>query len=467
MLSIQPPVRAAHSLAGPSALDWVLVVAALVVQQGAFVSLPLVIAGDSLRGSVVNSFNTVAITISLAFIGLACALRLRQLGSLALQNLSSVAFLLIVLMSAAWSIHPDLTVRRGTGYVLTMLVAAYLCLRFEGDDRLRALSSSFAISAIASLLFVAVFPQYGVMATGELAGAWRGVFPHKNVLGSVMAVAVFTELYLLVRCDGRAGFRWALLGAYLVLVTLSRSATAWLLVSLYLGATGLYLLWKRNRLGGAVATISCILVLLAAVVALWNDPSPAFQLLGKDMTLTGRTRLWEVVLEFIRERPLFGWGYHAMWQLNDPTTTFADKLTGGWGVTGSHNAFLEITLQLGLVGVGLMLVVVGVAFWRALRSCGVGLLPFGWFCLIYLVGAILSAEVGETLGQNQVIEWVVFNVMSFSCGLELASLKRSRLADAVRQWGLHRGRSAGHGRAVTPWDLTRPTWPKPLGRQQL
>lgn len=454
-LLTRPRARDTHGPAGPSAIDWLLVVAALVVQQGAFVSLPLVIAGDSLRGSVVNPFNTVAIAISLLFIGVACVLRGRQIAALASQNLSSVAFLLLILMSAAWSIHPDLTVRRGTGYVLTMLVAGYLCVRFEVDDRMRALSASFAISAIASLLFVAVFPQYGV-STRELAGAWRGVFPHKNVLGSVMAVAGFVELYLLVRCNGRAGFRWALLSAYLVLVALSRSATAWLLASLYLGGAGLYLLWKRNRLGAAVATMSCILVLVAAVLVLWNDPSPAFRLLGKDMTLTGRTELWEVVLELIRERPWLGWGYHAMWVVNDPTTTFADKVTGEWGVTGSHNAFLEISLQLGLVGTSLMLVVVGVALWRALRFCGVGVLPFGWFCLIYLVGAILSAQVGETLGQNQVIDWLVLNVLSFSCGLELASLKRSRLSDVVRQWGFRRGRSAGPGRAVTPLPRLQP-----------
>jgi len=78
-----------------------------------------------------------------------------------------------------------------------------------------------------------------------------------------------------------------------------------------------------------------------------------------------------------------------------------------------------------------MLIVLGVAFWRALRACGVGLLPLGWFCLIYMVGAILSAQVGETLGQNQVIEWVAFNVLSFSCGFELVSHQWRRRARLI------------------------------------
>jgi hypothetical protein len=138
--------------------------------------------------------------------------------------------------------------------------------------------------------------------------------------------------------------------------------------------------------------------------------------------------------------------------MNDPTTIYADMVTGGWGVTGSHNAFLEIALQLGLVGVGLLLVVVGVASWRALRLCGAGLLPLGWFCFVYFVGAILSGQVGESLGQNQAIIWVVFMVLLFSCGLALASLKPGCHANAVRRRAIPHGQSDVQGGAVAHWD---------------
>ena len=42
-----------------------------------------------------------------------------------------------------------------------------------------------------------MFPEIGIMSGGELEGNWRGIYPHKNVLGFAMAVAVFVQLQLI------------------------------------------------------------------------------------------------------------------------------------------------------------------------------------------------------------------------------------------------------------------------------
>jgi O-antigen ligase len=412
--------------------------------------MPLVVGGETLRG--VNPFNTAGIAISMATIGIVCFSQIRHIGFLALKNVFSVLFILIVLISAIWSIHPDLTIRRSIGYVLTMLIAGYLAVRFDADDRMRVLSWGFAVSAIGSLLFVAAFPHYGIMQVGDLAGDWRGVFPHKNVLGPIMAVAVFTELYILVLGNGRPRWRFALLGVYFALVVFSHSATGLLLSLFYITGTCIYLLWKRERLAGVAASIFFVLILLIILIVLLNDPELALGIIGKDITLTGRIKLWSVVVAFIEQRPLLGWGYRAMWELNDASTTFIDQLTGGWGAVGSHNAFLEITLQLGVLGLGLMLVIIGIALWRGLRCCRAGILPLGWFSLMFFLGTILAAQVIHTLGQNQVIEWVVFNILMFSCGLALVSSSETGLAN-VRQRLIPRIRKHRLGRDVTPQGL--------------
>lgn len=406
-------------------LERVLAVFALIVQGGAFVSLPLVIGGSTFRSAVENPYNTAGVAISLACIGMLSLARIRQIGWLASKNLFPLLFVLLVVMSAIWSIHPDITIRRGIGYVLTVLIASYLAVRFDIDDAMRLLSWSFMLSAIGSLLFVAVLPQYGIMQVADLAGSWRGVFPHKNVLGPIMAVAVFTELYLLVNGGGRPRWRLALLGLFLGLVVLSGSATALLLSLFYVVGAAFYLLGRRNRLAAVGALTSCAFLLLMGLIVTWNDPAAVLGIFGKDMTLTGRTTLWSVVIEIIRERPLLGWGYRATWQLDDPATTFADDVTGNWGVTSSHNGFLEIALQLGLIGMILMTLIVGISLWRGFQCCRAGILPLGWFSLIFFLGALFAAQTMETLGQNQVIEWVVFNLLTFGCGLAWA---RSREA---------------------------------------
>lgn len=445
-VSRRTPPQQTGRASKPSRLDWIVAVFAVIIQQGAFVTVPFVVSGVSLRG-IENPFNMAGIAISMVSIGIVCFSRIRQIGFLALKNVFPVLFILIVLMSAIWSIHPDLTIRRGIGYVLTMLIAGYLSVRFDVDDRMRVFSWGFAVSAITSLLFIAAFPQYGIMQVGDLAGDWRGVFPHKNVLGPVMAVAVFVELYILTRSPARYWWHVVLLSACFVLVVLSHSATALLLSQAYLTGTCLYLLWKRNRLIGVFISIVIILLLLIALIVFWDDLEFVLGILSKDTTLTGRTGLWSLVFEFIKQRPLLGWGYRAMWQPGDASTALMDRLLG-WGAGSSHNAFLEITLQLGLLGLGLMLVIIGIALWRGLRCCRAGILPLGWFSLMFFLGTIFAGQTIQTLGQNQVIEWVVFNVLMFSCGLALISSTETSRAN-VRQHLIPRIREQRLGRDVT------------------
>lgn len=435
----------------PSRLEWLVTVFSLVVQQGAFISVPLVMRGDSFRVTV-NPANTMAVSACMVLLALVFFQQRREVLSLARRNLTSLLFLTLVLLSATWSIHPDVTVRRGVGYLFTIALACYVVVRFTRDDRMRALSLSFAISAVGSLAFVAMLPQYGIMHVGDLAGAWRGVFPHKNVLGPIMAVAVFVESYLIVVEAGRHRWRFALAALYSALVILSHSATAMLLSMLYAAGACGYVLWKRHRVAAAAVLTNCVLALIAAAVALWSDPSSALSAIGKDPTLTGRTRLWDVVITLIKERPWLGWGYHAMWVLNDPTTIFADKVTGNWGVTSSHNAFLEVTLQLGLAGLGAMLLIVAVALRRAIQ-CGRGSAsPLGWFSLVFIGGALLAAGTVETLGQGQDIAWVVFNVLMFGCGVELLVVGQCRVARVFRMRSVVRGgdtRAGNHPALVT------------------
>jgi exopolysaccharide production protein ExoQ len=417
----------------PSRLEWIVAVFVLIVQQSAFVLTPQILSesSDSALPDVRNPFNTAAIVISIVSLGFICFPWVRQIARLLLHNRSSLLFMLLVLVSATWSIHPDLTMRRGVGYVLTMFIAAWLALRFDVVDGMKALSASFSASAVGSILFVAAFPSYGIMQQADLAGSWRGVFPHKNVLGPVMAFAVFTELFILVAGKGRPRWRWVSLCTYLALVALSHSATALLLSLAYLAGTGIYLIWQRNRVTGVGISIVGTAWLLGGLTTLWRDPQFALGILGRDTSLTGRTSLWPSVIGLIQQRPVLGWGYRAMWQPDDPARMVVDQINE-WGASSSHNAFLEIALQLGLVGVAILVVIIFVALGRGLRCCNAGIRPLGWFSVMFIVGAILAAQTMETLGQNQVIEWVILNVLSFNCGLALASHRETGLAHICR-----------------------------------
>jgi len=73
---------------------------------------------------------------------------------------------------------------------------------------------------------------------------------------------------------------------------------------------------------------------------------------GKDPTLTDRTQIWAFVLH-MHTNPLIGTGYESFW-LGSRLQLFWH--TSGLGfINEAHNGFLELYLNLGLVGVGLMI----------------------------------------------------------------------------------------------------------------
>lgn len=207
---------------GPSYFEWMVAVTTLLVQQGAFISLPIV-NSLTLRDDD-NPIYTASIVLSIIFIAIVCVPFLQKLAILFSQNVFSLLFGLTAICSIAWSIHPDITFRRAVGYVLTILIAAFITVRFDSTGSMKILSCSFAIAALASALLIFAYPEYGIMRGMGVDGNWRGVYSGKNEFGPAMSIAVFVELYLLIR--GKQQWRFALLILYLIFIVFSQSNTA-------------------------------------------------------------------------------------------------------------------------------------------------------------------------------------------------------------------------------------------------
>jgi exopolysaccharide production protein ExoQ len=406
----------------PSRLEWVLFVFVLLVQQNSFLSIPILTKDLSMAEmrAFDNVYNTAAVGLSILVTAWLCTNRLHIVVCAIRTNIWQVLFVCLALLSASWSIHPDITIRRGVAYAATIVISALLPLRFGHTGCMKVLSAAFTISAIGSLAFVAMFPKYGIMGIDDLQGCWQGVFCTKELLGSVMAVAIFVELYLLVAHSGKQQWRFCLLAAYVALLLLSRSMTALLTSSGYVAGACVYLLWRRSRTHCVLAAMLIAMLVAVGAVAMWSEPKAVLGAIGKDTTLTGRVGLWPVVLRLVEEKPLLGRGYRAMWQPDDLTTRSVDDAVG-WAVPSAHNTFLEIALELGCTGVFVMVGVICVAVRAALWCCSHGSALLGWFSAMLAVGIVVAGQTGETLGRSQVIEWLVFSSLAISCGLQRRS----------------------------------------------
>ena len=421
----------------PSTFDWIVAVFLVAVQVGAAAAVVAVFFESDPTRVERHPVNTVCVAASLACIVIASSFVYRDIARLLARNMAVLAYVTLVVTSVAWSIHPDLTFRRSIGVILSILVAAYLTVRFGEKARMRVFSFIFAILGIGSLLFVAAYPDYGI-----LLGQWRGVFDHKNTLGSIMAIAIFTELYLLVLGNWRPIWRFGLLSIYFIMLILSQSVTSLLVAVIYLVGTAVYSVGKHDKLAGLVVAIILGLPLLLLQLGLWYNADFLLSLLGKNPTLTGRTDLWLAVLDLIKGSPLLGWGYMAAWVPTDPQiAAIIQELH--WSVSSAHSAYLDVTLQLGLVGLGLLLMIIAIAWQRARACCRKGVLPLGWFSLLFIVGALFYSISESGLGSNQDPYWLILNVFNFSCGLSLARGAALGAAPAWSQAGL---RQAGADR---------------------
>ena len=249
-----------------------------------------------------------------------------------------ILYMVIALSSAIWSVHSDLTIRRGCAYVLTIGVAGYIAVRFTTDQALQVLARSFEICAVCSVMFILLYPDIGITHVGEygaveLEGNWRGIYPHKNVFGFAMAVAVFVQLLLIALSSKRSvsAYAWAIF--YFVLIVLSKSTTALLISMFYFFVLAIFTIWSRNKLIGYNVLFLTVSATALLFVASFLDAGSFLGLIGKDPTLTGRTDIWSAVIELIYEKPVLGWGYRAMWVPTDLVTMWVDKKTGEWGVT--------------------------------------------------------------------------------------------------------------------------------------
>jgi len=82
---------------------------------------------------------------------------------------------------------------------------------------------------------------------------------------------------------------------------------------------------------------------------------------GKDPTLTDRTKIWAFVLS-MHTNPLLGTGYESFWL--GPRLQWIWSNAGLGGLTEAHNGYIEMYLNLGLIGLFFLICVLIASYWN-------------------------------------------------------------------------------------------------------
>lgn len=272
---------------------------------------------------------------------------------LAARTAAAVPLLLgliaLATLSTAWSIDGGATLRRCVWLALTMAFGLYLAWRYDWRGLLNVLTGAFLILALGSLALGALAPAMGRM-TQEHPGAWSGLWTHKNTLGGIMALGVAACAAAAITTPARRKlWSFAALCCF-ALVVLSTSKTALIASLLGLCAIGAGLLVRRGPLQTIVVAAGVLVAFVMGAGVVLLAPDLIVAALGRDLTLTGRTDIWDAAAPAVAAKPWLGYGYYAFW-LPDNGPAYWVREAVAWPVASAHSTWLELALGLGRIGV--------------------------------------------------------------------------------------------------------------------
>jgi O-antigen ligase len=304
--------------------------------------------------------------IDLAFI-IAGAIILRSrlfaLRSFFERNLALIAYLAFALISVVWSDYSFVALKRWIRDSCNILMVLIVLSDAHAVDAVKVVYRRLNYLLIPlSILLVKYFPEIGKAYTSWSGSAmWVGPTTGKNLLG---LVALLSTLFFLHDTLSRWPERKKRRGKQVILVNICFLAmSVWLLrlassttclVICVLGS--LVIVGGHTRIARRNPTLLKVLVpssfLLYVLLAYGFDMNGQMAgAIGKDPTLTDRTLIWSYLLG-LHTNPLFGTGYESFW-VGDRLRRFWEE-SGQGNINEAHNGFLEVYLNLGLVGLALL-----------------------------------------------------------------------------------------------------------------
>ena len=325
-------------------------------------------------------------------------------------------FLVYGFLAIIWSDFPLVASKRWIKVLGHPIMALVVLTDPEPKEAVRrVLSRSGYMLLPLSVLFIKYYPQFGRYFdawTGAATNA--GIMHNKNELGYVcMVFGLFFawNLLSLFRTERKAE-RWSEMAVTLTFIwmtwwlfSVANSATS--LACVVVGATTMVIvglpLVSRRFIGSYI--VAALLIVVAAQMS-FGTYDKVVELLGRNVTLTDRTAVWQDVIA-IDKSPVFGAGFESFW-LGPRLEALWTKWW--WHPIQAHNGYIETYLNLGWIGVVILFAVI-IATFRKARRALIQDFDFGRFRLGVLFAIILYNYTEATFTGVHLV-WTVFYLIA-------------------------------------------------------
>lgn len=138
------------------------------------------------------------------------------------------------------------------------------------------------------------------------------------------------------------------------------------------------------------------------------------------LTLTGRFPLWQTLWSIAWKQSLLGYGFGAFWLESGRMIELDIALMRQrfWWALHAHNGYLDIWLEVGLIGLVLTCILLILALWRSLimiqRKQAGSYLYFACLFIIFLLLYNLSEAMLLEGGLAKAIFWILLSWSYFS-----------------------------------------------------
>jgi len=357
----------------------------------------------------------------------------REMTNLLKANWPIILYFSFCLMSLLWSDFPAWGVKRWARALGDLVMVLIVATDAQPIAALRGLFSRVGFVLLpASVLLIRYYPQLGQGFDEFGLRTFIGVTTNKNVLGNLVYLVELGALWQIVSLvrdreqpnrTRRLLAQCTLLVFGVELLVTAHCATAVACFTLGVGLMLAISLPFISRRPAAVHALVFVILVTASLIWLLGGRAAITDALGRKPDFTGRSEIWRILIP-MGPNPIGGAGFETFWVGPRVAEIFAK--VGGLQMTNeAHNGYIEVYLNLGVLGLGLIGLLLGQGYLTAVRLFrrDPGL---GGLLVAYVVTAA-AYNVTEAGFRMLSLEWIflLLSVMTANRVINLAEASES------------------------------------------
>jgi len=319
-----------------------------------------------------------------------------------------VLLLFLSLASIAWSGDFSTTLVKSVALIITTVFALYIGQIIDIQSLENQLQKVLTILLVISIFFAMASPTYGRHLDGVHRGLVTGVFHHKNIFARITTLSAFIYFIFFLR---HYAWQKRIINLILFIISIllifwSESATGIVTILVIVPITFLVNKFKIVDFKIHISALITLVIGILTVRYIALNFEEVLEFLGKNATLSGRTILWVLLIVDIIKSPLVGYGYGSYWETTN-SEKFESFIRNTEWVTHAHNGYIEIVLDLGLIGLIIFLAVILRNYRKILHSYGKLSDDRSFFLLFTIFYLTMNITQSLVLSQNNIF-WFLF-----------------------------------------------------------